>query len=370
MIRFLLGLAALQTLLIYVPPLVWPMWIAHFVAIESCFLGVVLGTAAASLAPDPWTRAIAGALALACAWPGLAVAPGYLREGVAFSPARWLGLPGPKVAVERDVRLGHSVADVYRPVGDGPLPWIAVVHGGSWRSGDKGDAEAVSHELANAGYLVVDLRYRLAPEFPFPAGISDVYCALAEIQARATEWNIDPDRGALLGRSAGAQIALTTAYLAANPVGLAAVGGISPPAACTVRPLRAVISIYGPVDLAWAHDHPYVPDVVDGTNAIEQYLGGAPEQIPSVYTAANPISWVTEGADSFPSTLLIHGLAERCVRPRNPEVLQAALQKHGRSVQSLLIPMADHGFDIRPGGLGEQLSRGVILDFLRETLRQ
>lgn len=376
--RVLLVLGGLQAVLIYVPPLAWPMWLAHFVALETCLIGLVTGLAAAWLTTESWARWVGIGVAIACALPGLLTAPLCFREAVPFSPLAWVGVGAPRARVDVDVSLSPELkADVYRPEGDGPHPWVLVVHGGSWRSGDKGDAPAVSHALAQAGFMVFDLRYRLAPAHPFPAGAQDVFCALGQIQSRAQEFGVDPHRGAVLGRSAGAQLAAVAGYAAAGIDGSGdteALGYVPDTKSIfrgcltPVSPVRAVVSIYGPVDLAWAHGHPFVPDVVDGTHAIETYLGGPPTAVPELYVAANPISWINAAATTvtLPATLIVHGTGERCVRPRNAEMLRDALRRRNHPVRTLLIPLADHGFDVRPGGFGEQLTRGVLLQFLRE----
>jgi acetyl esterase/lipase len=351
----LASLAVLQVALMYLPPLTWPLWLAHFVALETCLLAVITGGAALALGEGGFVR-VAGALGVVGGLlPAVAVAPQYAREGLAFSPLAWLGVPGARVAVDRDVPLaGGLLADIYRPPGAGPHPWVVVVHGGSWRSGDKGDAEHVSHAIASAGFQVFDVQYRLAPAHPFPAGVGDVRCLVATVQEQAAALGVDPARGALLGRSAGGQLALVAAW-----------SDLPPSCGARPLPLKAAISIYGPADLAWAHGHPFTPDVVRGPEALEQYLGGTPARAPENYRLATPMTWLDH---PVPPTLLIHGTAERCVRPVNAERLAASLVSGGNTVRTLYIPFADHGFDVRRGGLGEQLARGVILDFLRRNV--
>ena len=56
------------------------------------------------------------------------------------------------------------------------------------------------------------------------------------------------------------------------------------------------------------------------------------------------------------------------MRPDNATTLQAVLETAGVPNHVLLVPFADHGFDVRRGGVGEQLTRGVILKFLAEHL--
>lgn len=349
--RLLVALSLLHVAAMWIPPVAWGVWLVRFGALELAPLAALTGAVAIAATSEPWVRGLGLVGVVAGLLPALWITPVYLREGAGFSPSRWLGAPEPTAHRQSDVPFGDGlVADVYRPSGAGPHPWVILVHGGSWRAGDKGDLPHQAHALALSGYVVVDLRYRLAG---FPAAIEDVRRAIVEVHARAASLDLDPDRGALLGRSAGGQIALVAAY--------------APPEAFSpaAPPVAAVVAIYAPTDLAWDHANPYVPDVVDGTAALEAYLGGTPTAQAEVYRQATPMTWADR---PVPATLLIHGTAERCVRPVNAERLRDALAAHGQPVRTLWVPFADHGFDVRRGGLGEQLSRHVLLDFLAGAL--
>lgn len=361
--RALLAFSLLQALLIYLPMPLWPLWKLHFAALEACLLGVVTGAVALWLGRGRVVRVTAALCIVAASVPAIAVIPAYVRERQSFSMRAWItGGSDPAIDVQRDVALAPGLlVDVYRARGAGPRPFAMVVHGGSWRGGDKGDAAHVSRALARDGITVFDVRYRLAPSHRSPAAVQDIKCLLGRLAMRAREFSVDPARGALLGRSAGAQIALVSAYSDDSIAPSCAID--SPP-----PPLRAVVSIYGPTDLAWAHGHPYWSDVVNGVDALEQYLGGPPERVPDAYAQATPQRWIPR-ASQLPATLVIHGTGERCVRPENAERLAAALSQHGHRVRTLLIPFAEHGFDVRPGGFGEQLSRGVLREFLAANLR-
>lgn len=359
--RIVALLALLQALAIVAPPQSWPWWMVHFAAIEGCLFGALLALVAIYVTEERWVTVAATLALVVCLLPGLlAIAP-YIQENQRFSVWGWFtGGAAPVVSVDRDVALsGNVTADVWRGRGEGPRPAVVVVHGGSWRSGDKGEVPHVSAYLADAGFTVVDVRYRLAGEAPFPAAIQDVRCALVALVASAERFGIDPERLAILGRSAGGQIALVAAY---------ADDSIAPSCGGTLPPVRAVVSVYGVTDVEWAHDHPYVPDVVDGVAATEFYLGGPPASAGARYRDASPGHWVT--GQPLPATLLIHGTGERCVRPENTTFLRELLRDAGARQRTVLIPMADHGFDVRRGGIGEQLSRGVILDFLRVELSE
>jgi acetyl esterase/lipase len=353
--KLLLGLSLLYAALAFLPAPTWFFWMVHFAALETCLVGALFGLGAVLLEKEPVWRGAAALGMVAGLLPALASVPVYLREGQSFSLLEWVGVKQvPKGRVEKNLELIPGLfADWYPGVGEGPHPFVVVIHGGSWRSGDKGDVPQVSHALAAAGISVFDVQYRLAPEHRFPAAVEDIRRQLEAIRQRAVELEVDVNRAALLGRSAGGQLALVSAYADAS---------LTP---APFRPVQAVVSIYGPVDLAWGHGHPFVPDVVDGPAAIEEYLGGPPVELPEVYTRADAISWLHQ---TPPPTLLIHGTAERCVRPYHAERLGAVLGERGFSVRSLFVPFADHGFDVRAGGLGEQLSRGVVVEFLREQL--
>jgi acetyl esterase/lipase len=290
--------------------------------------------------------------------PALVVFPAYRREQAPFSLRAYLPGPRTEPPSRRDVILDPArpdlAIDIDLPPGAGPHPFVVVVHSGAWRSGDKGEVRHVSRALAGAGHVVVDVRYRLAPANRFPASVADVKCLLGRLRERAAEFAIDPRRGALLGRSAGGQIALVAAYSAGDP---------RLPPACAVddSPVSAVISVYGPTDLAWGYANPVRPDVVQGPHVLELYLGGPPSAIPDAYRLASPVAWVDR---PVPRTLLIHGTGDRLVSVENARRLARALRDAGRPVEVLEIPLADHGFDHHAGGVADQLAQHVILRFL------
>jgi acetyl esterase/lipase len=355
----LVGIAAFFALAAHTPMPTWRFWQLRFAGLEGglafAFLGLVgVGLAVWSRA---WSPAAVGLISsVVCALPVLTV----ILAGGPFDPIVYFtrAVAG-EVPVRRDVVLDPArpelSVDVYgAPEGEG-RPFVVVVHGGSWARGDKGEVEHVSRALAEHGYVVFDVRYRLAPEHPFPAGIADVKCLLGRIREQAAAFGVDPERAALLGRSAGGHMALLSAYSAGDP-------RLAPGCAVEDRPVKRVIAVYPPVDLAWGHDNPYVPDVIDGPQSMEQYLGGAPDGAAATYELATPLSHL----DGAVPTLLLHGGAERLVNPIHSERLAAALRERGVPHEHVVVPFAEHGFDVRAGGAGEQLARARILAFLRD----
>jgi acetyl esterase/lipase len=127
-----------------------------------------------------------------------------------------------------------------------------------------------------------------------------------------------------------------------------------------------VAALYAPSDLVWGHDNPMVPDIIRGTESIELYLGGPPARSPEAYQLSTPASWVDR---DVPPTLLVHGGGDQLVSPIHSRRLAAALAERGREFLFIEVPMGEHGMDARPGGVGEQISRHAVLDFLDARLR-
>ena len=89
---------------------------------------------------------------------------------------------------------------------------IVVIHGGSWEYGERGELAPLNTYLAQRGYVVATVSYRLAPAYPFPAARNDISAAIMYLQQHASQFGIDATHFVLLGRSAGGQLALLTAH--------------------------------------------------------------------------------------------------------------------------------------------------------------
>ncbi|HEY8151334.1 MAG TPA: alpha/beta hydrolase [Vicinamibacteria bacterium] len=356
--------AGIAALLLASSPPTFKSWIAHLASLELSLL--IAGAAVLALLLTAGLSAPGAAIARLVAVPALVVGlipalvvvPLYRDHRAPFSMSAYLPGRRAEPPSRRDVILDPArpdlAADIDLPPGPGPHPFVVVVHSGAWRSGDKGDARHVSRALARAGHVVVDVRYRLAPANRFPAPIADVKCLLGRLRERAAEFALDPGRGALLGRSAGGEIALVAAYSAGDP---------RLPPACAVDdpPVFAVVSLYGPTDLTWGYVNIVRPDVVRGPSALELYLGGPPSAVPDAYRLASPIAWVD---GPLPRTLLIHGTGDRLVSVENARRLAQALRDRGHPVEVLEIPLAEHGFDAHAGGIADQLAQHAILRYL------
>ena len=112
---------------------------------------------------------------------------------------------------------GHRIpVRVYAPADrNGPLPGILYIHGGGFALGTIESEHAGAVLMARAvGAVVVSVDYRLAPEHPFPAGLDDCYDSLTWMTDAADELDMDLDRIAVFGNSAGGGLAAAVALAA------------------------------------------------------------------------------------------------------------------------------------------------------------
>ena len=240
---------------------------------------------------------------------------------------------------------------------------VIVVHGGSWSGGGRNDFPEWNRWLAAQGYTVFDADYRLTPP-NFSTAAGDVKRAVRWIKEHAAEFRVAPERIAVLGRSAGAHLALLAAYSADNRFFSADNQNHQ-----QSERVRAVVSFYAPVDLLWAYDNPANERVIDGPATLSRFLGGSPHESSEMrerYISASPLNHVSMDT---PPTLLIHGGQDQLVRAENMRFLDARLTEVGIRHQTVFIRYAQHGFDYNFNGFGAQIVQPEILRFLDENTK-
>jgi len=217
-----------------------------------------------------------------------------------------------------DVAYGEGAArtlDVYVPDAKaaGPRPLVVFFYGGRWTFGDKSDYRFVGAALAGLGYVAMLPNYRHYPDVKLAGFMADAAAAVDWAAAHASEYGADPKWLFLMGHSAGAHIAalvtLDTRYLLAT--------GRPPPH------IAGVIGLSGPYD--------FLPL----TDADTEDMFGPPDQ----YLESQPIHFARVGA---PPMLLIHGMADDTVWPKNSINLAAALRAKGATVTLKLYPKLGH----------------------------
>lgn len=274
--------------------------------------------------------------------PGAPARPAPLVVGDLLSVSTPRVAPTRHAYREVDGRALHL--DLYRsPGAPRPLPVLVVIHGGSWNSGDSSQLAWLNGYLAARGVAVAAINYRLAPQHTFPAQRDDVLAAVTWLRDNASHLRLDPSRVALLGRSAGGQLALLAAYTAREPA------------------IRGVVALYAPSDLNWSWEHPTNPLVLDSPRTLSEYLGGTPAQVKERYDAASAIDFVVAGS---PPTLLIHGTRDELVFAEQSRRLERRLAQAEVPHLLLELPWATHGCDANPAGPGGQITTWAVERFL------
>jgi alpha-L-fucosidase 2 len=203
--------------------------------------------------------------------------------------------------------------DAYIPEKSRPQPAVILVHGGGWEAGDKRTyIQPWFPVFSKAGLAWFSIDYRLAPKDRFPAAVEDVEDAVRYLQKHAARFNIDPERIALVGESAGGHL-----------VSLVAARG-------KVR-VRAAVSFYGIHDIElWRRQRGEMP------KNIAQFLGTAdPKQ-------ASPITFVTKNT---PPMLFIHGTEDRGVPLAQSAAMCAAMKAAGARCEVYAVEGAPHGVE-------------------------
>jgi acetyl esterase/lipase len=145
----------------------------------------------------------------------------------------WRGISIPDVRIDRGIPVASPDGvrlsiNIYRPLSVGKYPAIVSIYGGAWQRGTPDSDDTFNRYMAAQGYVVWAIDYRHAPAYHFPTQLEDVRSALIFIKQHAGKYETNLDRVAIIGRSAGSQLAMLAAYQ-------------DPP-----FPLRAVIDYYGP----------------------------------------------------------------------------------------------------------------------------
>ena len=144
----------------------------------------------------------------------------HISGSAAFSPPPDINEISERVRVVENLSYSdssNSLLDVYHPKeAAASMPVILWIHGGGYVGGSKDSRQDYAMALADAGYVVANIDYALAPEALYPGPVLQANQALAYMELHAAEYGGDMERVFVGGDSAGAQIASQVAALVSN----------------------------------------------------------------------------------------------------------------------------------------------------------
>lgn len=250
---------------------------------------------------------------------------------------------------------------VYRPRAEGreaagPAPVVVYVHGGGWFQGAPDENPAMLHWLAGQGYLVLAPQYTLATdERPtWDLAMPQIGCALVWVAEHAGEYGGDPDRVAVWGASAGANLTLTVTYAAAA-------GRLTLPCAGSLPRIRAVAGEVPAVDPRWIREN---PDPIWGARTAEmvtRYIGGEIEDHPERLAAIQVATYLSPDA---PPTLLTVSSGDHLVPVGGIREFVEAARAGGVEIETSYRRWGDHVIATIWDGLSSQtLVRQLVRHF-------
>jgi acetyl esterase/lipase len=319
---------------------------------------------AAAFGPDWWDRIPARRRARFLKSPGGLLLPAdtayHFRPNLPFAT-----VPG------TNRRL---LCDLWLPSGGLAPSGLAFIyfHGAAWYMLDKDlGTRPLFRHLASQGHVVMDVAYRLFPETDMAGMVHDVRRAIAWLKANAPAYGVDRDRIVIGGGSSGAHLALLAAYLPAE-------AGLTPPELAGVDlSVHAVVSAYGPADIAalYYHTDQHLttrPDRAQpagggampawvrrmmgadyhrlgfdkpaaASGSLGTILGCHPDECPDTYAFFSPVTHVDAHC---PPTLLLHGEHDMIAPVAATRELYRRLREAGVPAVLHLLPQTDHAFDL------------------------
>ena len=235
-----------------------------------------------------------------------------------------------------EIRYGDDpmqVGELSRPLVDGARPVVVLVHGGYWRVGFTRTAmNDLASDLARVGYAAWNLDYRRFGELGggWPGTVEDVAAGIDHLHEIASSRRLDTDRVAVIGHSAGGQLAIWACARTKAPPD-------APGAAPLIRP-KGVVSLAGVVDLVRSAKSTEPGGGVELRRAIEDFLAATPDQSPSRYAMASPTSLLPIGVPQ----LILHGTADDRVPLQQSHDYAAAASAAGDPTELLELDGVDH----------------------------
>jgi len=233
-------------------------------------------------------------------------------------------------------------ADLYLPQRRGLRPVVLMIHGGGWANRSRDDMAGISQKLVRHGYAVLNVNYRFAPRYTYPAQVQDLQQALAWIAGNANRYRLDVNRVNTWGYSSGAHLAaLIAGFSQQHHQGTDA------------KPLPRIKSVVAggiPSDLR----------KYTGSPIVMRFMGGDRDEMPERYAEASPVYHVSS---DDPPVFLYHGKLDFLVTEDQASDYYEALRAAGVDAELYLHRWRGHMSMFLFGGDAETKA----IDFLNRN---
>ncbi|WP_342645977.1 alpha/beta hydrolase [Mucilaginibacter sp. CSA2-8R] len=193
--------------------------------------------------------------------------------------------------------------DVFRPKKiKGKRPAIIIIHGGGWRSGNRTQHYPLAERLAEKGFVCFTPAYRLSTEALYPAAVLDLKEAIRWVRAKAGKYHVDTTQIAVLGFSAGGQLATLLGTTGNNPI-------FTDPQSQLKKystKVNAIVDIDG--TLAFIHPESGEGDDSKSTSAATYWFGYNKTEKPDLWRQAAALTYA---GPQTPPTLFINSAVDR-----------------------------------------------------------
>ncbi len=243
------------------------------------------------------------------------------------------------------------------------MPAVLLVHGGGWSGGThKG---YLPMNLAEHGYFIATVEYRLSGEAPWPAQIEDCKLALRWLRAHADQYHVDPTRIGVMGHSAGGHLVSCLGTLGADTT--LDVGEF----ASQNSRVQAVVDEAGPVDFTPA-GRPTIGTTMEDHPGLIRLFGGGYDARRAAWEQASAALHVSSETPPF---LILHGEQDHLVPIHQAEEMAESLKKAGIPYELIRVKNAGHGLRADkpsdpPADPGPDAQKDLILHFFDQQLKK
>lgn len=282
----------------------------------------------------------------------------YLTQGIVYDSQE---ITGGEI---RDLHISLLTPYGIRSTDKKKLPCVVWVCGGAWRGGKERAAEMLPEllYLAENGYIVAAVEYRILKEAVFPAQIQDVLTGVRFLKTNADKYGIDPERIGIMGSSAGGHLTL----LAANNDGQFDTDKY--PGVNSI--VKCAVDFYGITDIeeVYHFNLKRTDERIKQGRAADPHsfpecelLGDLPDNVPELAKKAGGINGIN--VKTCP-VLVMHGDSDRTVNIGQSELYYNAMTQQEKEISYYVIHGADHGSN----EFFQEEVHQIVLGFLNEKL--